>query len=288
MSTDIALRQKETPLDLVAAAGQLTKIAKSSRDTYANYMKSFKRYCTEKSVKADFDAISGWLDTYDSSASKTIALAAIKAVLKSVYRGDARLAVLRQNLEDITVVKKIKSISRTQYLTKKEVDRLIKIAPKNISLMIEAFFWTALRCSELLNIELKHCILVGKVYEIKVVGKGSKENLVYLEKNFFNDCKKFFGGEKYLFCHGKPEKKFTRRFVSREISKAGEKIGKNISAHSMRHSAACFMRDVQKMSIDKISRALNHSDISITAGFYLHGAPTAEERGIVPKTKKRR
>lgn len=272
------IKKAEVP-DLASVANSLMCINARSRETYGYYMKSYKHYCEKNNLPQDFTSITQWLDSIDNSNSKTVALAAVKAVLKQLYKSDPRFLQLRQDLADIKLIKKHRAVTGSMYLTKPMIDELIKKSPKNISLMIEAFFWTALRCSELLSIELKNCTLAGKVYEIRVVGKGSKENVVYLEKKFFEKCKSFFGSKKYLFEH--KGKQFSREHVSREIAKAGLLIGKDISAHKLRHSAACYMRDVRKLPLDKISKALNHSSIATTAGFYLHGAPDAKERGII-------
>lgn len=277
MSNEIAIR--ETAPDLVAVAGQIMKVNKRSRQTYGYYMQSFKNYCDKKGISADFDAITQWLDSFENSNTKAVALASVKAVLGQLYKRDPRLLILKQELDEIKPVKKYTAITRAHYLTKPEIDDLIKKSPPRIALIIEALFWTGLRCTEIASIKLENCTLVEKVYEIKVVGKGNKENICFLSKKFFEKCRKFFDGKVYLFEH--KGKQYSREHLTREIAKAGDLIGKNISAHVIRHSTACFLRDDRKLSIDKISRALNHSSISTTAGFYLHGAPDAKERGIV-------
>ena len=287
MSGEIALRDNSIP-DLAKIAGELTTVSKGSRETYKYAMNSWVNFCKSRGIEQNFDAIPEWLESV-SPATRVSYLAAMKNVLKKLYQHDPRYAQMRLNLDDIKIKKsQHRAVTKSMYLTKEEVAKLIKKCPKHIGLMVQTLFYTGLRISELLNIELKHCILEKNVYEIRVIGKRSKEACVFLEKKFFESLKMFFKGEKLLFCHGKSQKKFNRTFISQEIHKYGLLIGKNMSAHNLRHSYAMYLVNDRKLSIDKVQRAMNHGNSSTTIAFYLHNKPTPEELGIVPTNKRKK
>jgi hypothetical protein len=42
-----------------------------------------------------------------------------------------------------------------------------------------------------------------------------------------------------------------------------------------------FLKDEMGLSIEQIQRALNHSNMSTTADFYIHGKPDASAQGII-------
>jgi len=57
-------------------------------------------------------------------------------------------------------------------------------------------------------------------------------------------------------------------------------MGIKISAHTLRHSKAMFLKEIQGLSADRIAKALGHSSVVTTLKYYFHGTPTAEEQGI--------
>ena len=270
--------------DLVETASGLTRISKNTRETYASQMRTYKKYCVDHDLKEDFDSLEAWILQTENSETMALRLAACRKVLSTIYKDDPRLNDLKERLRDIQPAHRNQAITESGYLKKDEVDKFMKAAPTHISLIFGIMFWTGSRISEALNIELANCIETPDGFiEIRIVGKRKKENIVYLSKKFFKKCNDYFKGEKYLIEHTVKGKKvqYVREFITREIARYGRIIlDRDISAHIARHSKAAYLRDVMKLPIDKIQKALNHASMVTTAAYYLHGRASAKDQGI--------
>jgi integrase len=266
-------------IDLIKEAGSLRKLSENSRTTYKYQMKAYMDYCKEKTLSQDMDSLLAWIIQTKNSETQTLRLAAAKKVFYSIFKNDPRLNDLKESLEEIKPAVRNRAITESGYLKKKEVDLFMKKAPEQIGKIFGIMFWTGCRISEALNIELSNCQLINNVIEIRIVGKGKKENIVYLSEKFFNECKDFFKSKKYLIEHD--GLRYNRSYVNRMITEQGVKIlDRHISAHMARHSKAMYLRDVMKLPIDKIQKALNHSNVKTTIDYYLHSRATAKEQGI--------
>jgi site-specific recombinase XerD len=266
--------------DLTEIPGKIRRLSKESRKTYEYAMNSFRDYCQKHEKTQNFDSMLDWIESFSSAATKMAYLHAIKAVLREIYRFDPRLSHIMNSLNEIKPAKMDQGVTESKYLKKPEVERLIAGSPDRLGLIIEALFWTGSRISGLLDIEIRNCIDMGRVREIRVIGKGNKENVMYMTNDLFDRIRAEFAGETYLFEHDGQQ--YCREYVSRWISEYGKKVlRKRVSAHTLRHSLACFLRDDRKLSVDLIQRALNHSSPTTTIQKYLHGRPTAEQIGMI-------
>jgi integrase len=282
---DLIVQNNAFP-DLSLIAEKLPKLSEESRKTYSYAMNSFKHYCEKNSVPIGIDSLVEWIQSMENGNTQKCYLAAIKKVMRQLFKFDPRLQNILSSLEEIHPEKKDMTITRSKYLTKEEIYQLIHKSPKNLSAIIEVMFWTGFRVSSILNIELEKCTFVESgYYEIRVKGKRNKENTGFIDKKLYDKCKKLFNGKKFLFEH--KEKKFTREYISRSITTLGRKIlDKKISAHTTRRSFACYLLYERGITLDKVQKAMNHSSINTTA-IYLSGKATPEEIGI-PGLKKTR
>lgn len=182
ITTEIAVI-KEPESDLVLAVSRIKSISPETKKTYKFAMKSFDNYCKKQGITADLDSLMSWLESVSTSTTQTTYIAAVKKVFSEIYRNNPRLPDLMSNLEEIRPVKKDMRITSSKYLTKPEIDELIKISPPRLSLMIETMFITALRISELLNLRHDHMTEVkdGKktYYEMRIVGKKQRKYRFY-------------------------------------------------------------------------------------------------------------
>lgn len=279
--TALVVQNRNAP-DLSAVVQKL-RVGPETKKTYKFAMNSFKNYCQTNKINPDLDSLIKWLESVKSPSTQSTYIAAVKKVMSEVYKYDPRLIELKADLDNIRQVKRDFTVTESGYLKKDEVDKLIKLAPKNIGIMIEFLFWTGLRVSEMINCEHSKCKLIenGKksYYEIRIVGKRSKEAIVYINVKMYKKINNYFNGKTYLFEHD--SKQFSREHVTREIARAGLLIGRDISAHKLRHSFACYLRDVKKLPLDKIQKALHHESLTTTASYYLHDAPSPDEIGII-------
>lgn len=277
---------QEQPIDLPAVVDRL-RLTPETKKTYKFAMNSYRNYCQKHKKEADMNSLLDWIESMPSPYTQATYIAAIKKVLSEVYKYDPRLIELKDNMEKIRPVKMNKTITESKYLKKDEIQEIIKLASPKISVIIETLFITGLRISELINLKHENCALLKdkKIYECRIIGKGRKENVVLIPVTLYKKITKIFEGinnSVYLFSHDSG-KRYSREYLTREIKKVGEAIGRpEIHAHTIRHSRAMDLAD-RGVSLDKISKFLNHSSINTTASFYLHNKPTIEELNLFEK-----
>jgi integrase len=271
--------------DLVIVVDRLKNLSPETKNTYKFAMKSYENYCQNKGLKPDLDSLLQWLESVDASTTQATYIAAVKRIFSEIYKDDPRLPEFKESLEEIRPVKRDNAITESGYLTEKEIKELIKVSPENIGLMIEVLYQTGLRASELLNIELKDCILIErkgkKSYrEVRVKQKRNKQGTVFINETLYKKVIKFFKSKKYLIEHD--GKQYTRQYISMEIKRFGKLIGRpEIHCHTIRHSFAMKLINDKKLSIDQVQRAMNHENSATTISYYLHNKPTPESIGVI-------
>ena len=143
-----------------------------------------------------------------------------------------------------------------------------------IELIMELFYQTGIRLSELINLQEKNV----SHNQIKVLGKRNKERLVpisnklSLQINSFRNLKRIEGlNSDFLMIH-KNGKKLSTKFV---YSKVNYYLGKatNLSKkspHVLRHTFATHMLN-NGASLESIKKLLGHTDLSSTQ-IYTHNS----------------
>ena len=132
-------------------------------------------------------------------------------------------------------------------------------------LIIELFYVTGIRLSELINIEIEDIDFQNKL--IKVLGKRNKERLIPLSSSFIAELKQFMDEYQlklYLFSDSNGKKLYTKlvyRLVNKyigEISSVNKK-----SPHILRHTFATHMLN-NGADINAIKELLGHANLSAT------------------------
>ena len=132
-------------------------------------------------------------------------------------------------------------------------------------LIIELFYVTGIRLSELINIEISDVDFNNK--SIKVLGKRNKERIIPLSFNMVNDLNlfiKYNKKNKYLFTNLEGNKLYNKlvyRLVNKyigEISSVNKK-----SPHILRHTFATHMLN-NGADINAIKELLGHANLSAT------------------------
>ena len=269
--------QKE--FDLVSAANSLS-LSPKTKEAYVMHMVSYEKYCQENNLEVGIDSAKEWISGSNTPSTHMARSSALKKVLSVIFKEHPGIIGLLNSIHELKPVKRDLSITESKYLTEEEVEKIISLSTRKVGLMIRTLFVTGYRVSEFINMRYDKCTSIrnGEVYEIKVVGKRSKEYTTWLGKDLYDEIKEVFQGETYLFENaGHP---YTRQHITLMVKQAGKKIGKNISAHSLRHSRAEELMG-KGVSIDKVSKFLNHSSVATTANFYLHQKPSLEDLGVV-------
>jgi integrase/recombinase XerC len=132
-------------------------------------------------------------------------------------------------------------------------------------LIIELFYVTGIRLSELINIKISDINFDANI--IKVLGKRNKERLIPLSFNIIKELQYFlqkYQIDNYLFTNLKGTKVYTKlvyRIVKKHIGKISS-INKK-SPHILRHTFATHMLN-NGADINAIKELLGHANLSAT------------------------
>ena len=139
-------------------------------------------------------------------------------------------------------------------------------------LIIELFYFTGIRLSELLNISIKDVDFNNS--QIKVLGKRNKERLIPLTYTLISELKNYINKHnlnRYLFVDENNKKLYSKkvyRIVNKYISKVSSV--KKKSPHVLRHSFATHMLN-NGADINAIKEILGHANLSATQ-IYTHNS----------------
>ena len=139
-------------------------------------------------------------------------------------------------------------------------------------LIIELFYFTGIRLSELINIKISDLDFVNS--QIKVLGKRNKERLIPITYNVLNalsDFKNMFNLKNFLFSDENGKKLYSKK-VYRIVNKYLAKISsiQKRSPHVLRHTFATQMLN-NGADINAIKEILGHANLSATQ-IYTHNS----------------
>ena len=169
-------------INLPQIAGSLTGVSDRTRETYTIQMNSYQNYCRDNDKKMDLDSLKSWITAANKPATQALRTAAARRVFGLLYKGHPQLEELKSTIAEIKVVKRDFGISESKYLSAGEFQQVIDAASQRIKLMLETLYMTGVRISELLSMRHDKCVSIreGRVFEITIVGKRSKENKIYV------------------------------------------------------------------------------------------------------------
>lgn len=175
-------------------------------------------------------------------------------------------------MQEIKAPKKDKKLPSV--LTKEEVRELIGAAKRGRNRLIVQFLYsTGVRVSEAVKMKIEDLDLTQKMGKVKS-GKGSKDRVIILSKNWCSDIKKYLKKRKvksdYLFSKRTLPKAISTDTVQRIIREACEKAGiqKEVTPHTLRHSYATHLMESGE-NIRTIQELLGHASLATTQ-IYTH------------------
>jgi len=256
-------------------------VSKNSLNTYLVTAKQYNEFINARKMKVNEDSIIAFFKANKHWSPNTFNLKR-QALIKTIQnqpgiKGKDLLTASVRDLFNRTIsrVKYInQAVQEDKYLTRKQVEQLIKYAKKRIALIIEFAFMTGCRVSEMVNIKQVNVHFVKNKCHIEIIGKGSKYGKVFIERELYDRINAEFDGIIYLF-ENSNHNPYGRKYIWSEISKLGKKFDLRLYPHIFRHSCAMDMKTMN-YEFDTIQKFLRHSDPATTLKFYYHNDPTDE------------
>ncbi|KAB7666041.1 tyrosine-type recombinase/integrase [Bacillus sp. B1-b2] len=160
-----------------------------------------------------------------------------------------------------------------QYLSEKEVNQFVNaIDHKLIRLVAQTLYYTGMRISECLNLQVEDVDLEGNMIHIRH-GKGNKDRFVPINvklKELLVDYTENWKVNSDYFFATRNTGTLSKTRVAKVFRDTNQALGwkKNVTAHILRHSFASKL--VQNdVHLVKISKLLGHSSLKTTS-IYVH------------------
>ena len=245
---------------------------------------SFKNFLKENNInykKITKDDIRLYLKFLDTCKYKNNSISRHLSSLRTFYT-----YLVDQNIVSTNIFKNISSPKREKklpdFLKFSELEQMLEVCndtPLGIrnKLIIETLYDTGLRVSELVNIKLDDIDFKNK--EIRVLGKGSKERIVYFGEyevealeRYLNNSRNILLKNKvndYLFINhlgNKLTDRGVRLIIDKTINDASLKH--KISPHTLRHTFATHLLN-EGADLKSVQELLGHSSLSTTQ-IYTH------------------
>lgn len=255
-------------------------LSPASLDSYKQDLKHYSNYLDDREIhsldQVDTDELIQFIRhlTEKGLSPKTISRA--QSTLRNFHQ-----FLLNQNITETNPATKLTSIrgekKLPEYLTIEEMETLLATpddspAGKRDSAMMEVFYASGIRVSELINIRTTD--INTEMGFIRVSGKGSKERIVPITDFVAEQLDEYTGevrplllkddDSEHLFITNRG-RGFTRQGLWKTIKKYEVLSGiqKNITPHTFRHSFATHLIE-NGADLRAVQEMLGHSDISTT------------------------
>ena len=268
-------------------------------DEFLNYIKSEKRYSDLTIIsyktdlvqfnsfllkffsitnpnKVDFKIVRSWISSLVESDLQSSSINRKISALKSFYRF---LEISDYSTHNPTLKIIAPKISKKLplFVEKSNINELLDkdffendFCGHRDKLIIEVFYFTGIRLTELLNIRLNDIDYINS--SLKVLGKRNKERIIPLAYTLLNKIKLFvknYNLDNYLFADKDKNKLYPKkvyRIVNKYISLVSSV--KKKSPHILRHSFATHMLN-NGADLNAIKELLGHANLSATQ-IYTH------------------
>lgn len=236
--------------------------------TYMTYCRDFintQRTFNPENVRAYLD---GLKMTRSASTVRTAKYALKTALCKQAKTIHDR-AIIETVFKELKTPKSEKIIHAEKIIAGDGVRRAIdSCRTAKQKTLIKAFSCTALRVSELLNIKISDCVIMGERVFIRVIGKGQKERRVIMPGALFSEIMAAYNGKVFLF-ENKSGTPLSRQYAHRIAKQTGRRTGQKIHPHTFRHTWAT--RAIKAgLPLQAVSNYLGHANTATTADFYCH------------------
>ena len=261
----------------------LKSVKKHSNNTIISYQDDLKELASvlnNNIIDINEEDIKKYLNyLYNKSYNKnTISrkLSGVRSFYNYLYNHD----IIKINyFTDVHNPKKIRSLPH--YLKTSEIDKVldntneVTLYGERNKLIVELLYVTGLRVSELVNIKLKDIDKYNK--SIKILGKGSKERIVYYEDNCSKLLNKYLNNTRRKLDKNNSEYLLLNKFGNKLSTRMIRNILNNLTIgtsieqiypHMIRHTFATTMLN-NGADLMTVKELLGHESINTTS-IYTH------------------
>ena len=264
--------------------------SKNTTEAYKNDLNGFANFVTKnleidniddleisQITKKTIEDYVKWLNSREySRATVARKIAALKSFVNFlVETGD----LTKSPILDIESPKTIKSLPKP--LLAKEVDAILTAATENSSIegyrdsaMLSLMYWTGLRVSELIALNIDNLYLSENEPYLRCYGKGDRERTIPIPDQALESVKYYLREIRHNFVRNNSElgvfvnmrgERLTRQgywlILKAYVKKAG--ITSNVTPHTLRHSYATHLLR-GGASIRAVQELLGHANVSTT------------------------
>jgi len=237
------------------------------------FLKSYDDSLTDFS-KIDKTAIQFYIQKCSKEGASDKTLLRKVSSIKSFYRYLTQFNIVDYNIATLISSPKV-SKRIPHYLSKKQIEKLMKLPDLSTfqgimnNSILEIFYSTGIRISELIRIKIKDINLNKQI--IKVMGKGKRERIVILGENACDAIKNYLRVNKnsnniYLYPSiNNDSSHVSMSYIYKMVKSYLIKVSNDekLSPHSLRHSFATHLLD-NGADLMSVKDLLGHKDLSST------------------------
>lgn len=244
-------------------------LSSGSIEQYSIALNALKNYLTIplQSI-TDWDILE-FLDTYEKTRKiSKHRKENIRIILNGFFRYETDMGNISKN--PMCTIDAIKYRKKTRIPLSDIELELLRNSCSNYrdKAILEFLFSTGCRVSEVVSLNKSDINFTSR--NVKVLGKGDKERIVFLNAAAIVSLTKYFNSrtdedEALFVCIRKPYTRLKKCSIEKVIKKLGEKAGleRNVYPHLIRHTTATYLLN-HGMNLEEVQLILGHESVDTT------------------------